>query len=51
MKEYELQNVVGGMSAALLSTLLRGFTALYKFGQKIGTIIVRSRIGKVCPVN
>ena len=51
MNDIELQGVVGGaVSAALISSFTKAFQFIYQLGKRLGTIIIRDRMGVTCPL-
>lgn len=50
MKENELKEITGGVSASLLSAVVRGITSIYDIGRRVGSYIIRYATNKICQI-
>jgi hypothetical protein len=51
IEKYELLNIYGGttkISAALISSAVRGINLILELGRSVGTVIRRVQTGKLC---
>ena len=52
MSKEELMNIVGGVSfsATLLNAITKAVSTIYDIGRRLGSSIIRTKTGNVCPV-
>lgn len=50
MKENELKEITGGVSASFLSAIVRGITSIYDIGRRVGSYIIRYATNKICQI-
>ncbi len=52
MSNNELKEVYGGvsLSAALLSSIIKGVTTFYEIGRRVGSYLIRYKNNKMCNI-
>lgn len=53
LDKKELLQIVGGIkiTAALLSSIVRGINSLMELGRSVGSALRRGQEGKLCPIS
>lgn len=47
-KQELIQIMGGGLTAAFLNAIIRGFSSLFDLGKSLGSSIARARSGRAC---